>query len=565
MNQENQLIEKSLKIGVCQVELSLGDFDANKQKVIDSIEKIKAENPDIIVFPECTLMGYYPADLLERKSIILDQLNVLKELEYYLKENLNPGIGIFIGGLSLNPSLKGKPFYNSAFFWNGSNFETVFHKTLLPTYDIFDEARHIEPNPLNYPQTLIWKGHTILVTICEDIWAWENLKGQSYYPENPLKHQKDSVDLIVNLSASPYWFNKQKTRLRVISETSQHFEAPMVYVNQIAGQDETVFDGSSVVTNKEGKPVWIGDLFKEEFKCFELDLLDKEKKQNLSKIDLPEVHIKPDTEEQLYEALKFGLKSYVHLAGFQKVHLGLSGGLDSALVAQLCVDTFGKENVTCLYMPSKFSSDLSDKIVKDLKNNLEFKYIEQSIQAIFEFYIGEVSTDIIPKAFGLTHENIQARIRANILMAYSNSNKSLLIGTSNKSELAVGYATLYGDLCSAYNPIGDLLKTQVFALSKFLMQEKQGLTSEVIKRPPSAELREGQKDEDSLPSYEELDAAIQKIIIKRQAANTEIEKWVLTKLYQTEFKRWQSPPILKVSQHAFGRGRRMPLNHKAKS
>lgn len=539
-----------MRIALAQINSHLGAFSYNMKKLLSFTEKAKAQGADLIVFPEAALFGYHPVDLLERPTVVTAQMEQLK----LLHKNLPSEVAIVVGAIVPNPG-EGKPYWNAAVWLEKGKKMQVFPKELLPTYDVFDEGRHIQPGSTE-KNILKWKGRTILITICEDIWAWPHKMAQKFsrYEENPLTRipRKKKIDLVINLSASPFAKDKMVNRLQVTNKTSSYFKAPMLYVNLVGAQDELIFDGASFALDKKQKIQAQCKRFEEDLVVFDLDQKNTFKKS----VDVSE-------SEVLKEALVLGIRDFFAKTGFKKAHLGLSGGIDSSLVACLAAEALGPENVRLFAMPGPFSAAESLKWAKAQAANLGCKFDEVSIGEAYTKMKVELDRAFGGSDFGLMHENLQARLRGLILMAYSNKEKSLLLSTSNKSEMAVGYSTLYGDMCGALAPIGDLLKHQVYELCEFYNRNGEVIPKGILTRAPSAELRPNQKDEDSLPAYPVLDATVEKLVEKYSAAENETDKWVLNAMMRSEFKRWQAPPILKVSNHAFGRGRRLPVAHNA--
>lgn len=540
-----------LRIALAQINSLLGDFEANSKKILTSIEEAKDRHCDLVVFPECALFGYHPVDLLEHPEIVKKQLQHLKLIE----RKMPSGIYALVGVMTLNPKKLGKPFMNSAALIAKGKTPKIFSKQLLPTYDVFDEGRHIEPGETSKNFFSV-KGQKILVTICEDIWAWKQRGGQRYqsYGKNPLESlPKKKVDLVINLSASPFTPLKQKARQLVVKQTAKHFSCPVIYTNMVGAQDELIYDGGSFAVNKSGKVMAQASHFQEEM-C----LIDLKKQQGSKTPTVNEIN------ERLRQAIILGLRDFVTKTGFSKVHLGVSGGIDSALVACLAVDALGPANVTGYLLPGPYTSELSNKLAIQLCENLSIEHKELSIRDGFEVLTRELDHKVGPLTFGLVHENLQARLRGLLMMAMSNLKGSLLLGTSNKSELAVGYSTLYGDLCAGLLPIGDLLKTQVYSLADHYNAEYELIPKEIITRPPTAELRENQRDDDSLPPYEKLDPIVKKLVEDLKPPKSDLEKKIYSMMMKSEFKRWQAAPILRLSNHAFGRGRRLPIACKIK-
>lgn len=542
-----------MRIALAQFNAVIGDFEGNKAKILDYVRRSSERRCDLVVFPEAALFGYHPVDLLERPSVVAESEKHLREIHKAIPK----GMGVLVGTIVRNTSGKGKGFWNAAVFLERGAKARVFPKQLLPTYDVFDESRHIEPGRVAN-NVFKWKGQRILVTICEDIWGWKRKDNPffSTYGRNPLEDVKaNSVDLILNLSASPFTHTKWKNRRIVTGNCVKRFKCPMVYVNMVGAQDELIFDGGSFALDKKGKVIAQCLRFDED-----LNYVDVELKKTAGGIrELPD-----DEQEILRNAIVLGIRDFVRKTGFTKVHLGLSGGIDSALVAALAADAVGPMNVTGIMLPGPFTSKDSTKWAKELAENLGINLHQVPVTPSYKQLLADFEGEFGSKGFDLVNENLQARVRGILLMAFSNRERSLLLGTSNKSEMAVGYSTLYGDMCGGLMPIADLLKTEVYALSRYYNTDGEVIPEGIIDRAPSAELRENQKDQDSLPPYDELDRIISKLVVGFHAPSNDLEWKIMDMMMKSEFKRWQSPPVLKVSDHAFGRGRRFPLAHKAR-
>lgn len=538
-----------MRIALAQINTHLGNFESNSQKIIDYISGAKDRRCDVVLFPEATLFGYHPMDLLKRQSVVNEQARFIKKIE----NKIPAGIVAVFGAFTKNPSSRGKPYFNTALVVERGRKTRACHKELLPTYDVFDDARHIEPGDVSQNLFRI-KGKKVLITICEDIWAWPmNVKKtESSYSHNPIKKIKPgSVDLILNLSASPFYSGKMAKRLFVTRETAKHCRAPLVYVNMVGGQDELIFDGGSFAISKSGKILAQCSQFSEDLNVFDLQL-ERGGFRELA----------DEREENLRQALVLGLRDFVTKSGQHRVHLGLSGGIDSAVVACLAVDALGAQKVKAYALPGPYSSDLSLKLAKKLAQNLGIELKELAIHESYENVIHQLDQLKGPQPFGLMHENVQARLRGLMLMAISNSEGSLLLNTSNKTEFAAGYGTLYGDMAGAISPIGDLLKGDVYALAQHYNFQSEIIPREILTRAPSAELREDQKDQDTLPPYDLLDQSVVNLVEKARPPKTSTDHFLLKALMSSEFKRWQAPPILKVREHSFGQGRRMPIAHR---
>ena len=525
-----------LKIGIAQINSTVGDFTGNSRRVLRFAQEA-APKCDLVVFPESCLFGYPPFDLLEQGFLVREQLKALQRIHKMWPKNL---VGV-VGVIAQNPKKRGRPYFNSAVWIEKGKALRFFHKQLLPTGDVFDEARFFECGKT--ARNLVkFMGQKILLTICEDIWAWPNSKGESVYTENPLlKLRTAKPDLVLNLSASPYHPKKLKIRQSLVDQTRKLFRAPVVYVNMVGAQDELIFDGGSFAVNAKGDCVAQASRFQEELLVFEVG----QKKTAFGK----------DVTENLKQALVLGIRDFCQKTGLRKVHLGLSGGIDSALVACLATEALGPENVASIALPGPFSAKESALWAQRLAGNLGISFRTLSIADTYEYFVNELKKVTDLGVMTVAHENLQARLRGIVLMAISNAENSLLLSTANKSEYATGYATLYGDMCGGLAPLGDLTKAQVYQLAKMYSQIPQ----EIIQRPPSAELRPDQKDEDSLPPYTKLDPAVVRVVEEDRTPGNDVERWLLRRIGQTEFKRWQAPPILKVSQRSFGRGRRWPV------
>jgi NAD+ synthase (glutamine-hydrolysing) len=536
-----------MRIAVAQINATLGDITENKNKILDFTLRAKKMKAQLVVFPESCLLGYHPFDLLERTELVSDLEKAVQEIQ----KKLPADIAILIGTITKNPKKTGRPYFNSAVLLQKSKKPQFFHKQLLPTGDVFDEARFIEVGDLSKNYFNLF-GKKFFLTICEDIWAWPNQAGQSAYSKNPLiKIQKKKIDLVINLSASPWHIDKEKLRNHVTKKTAQNFKAPLLYVNLVGAQDEIIFDGESFLMSPKGKRLFQCHKFQEDLNVFDTET---------QKTWAPSVTDKPI--EQLRKALVLGIKDFLSKTGLEKVHLGLSGGIDSAVVACLAVDALGPAAVKTLALPGPYSESISLELAQKLAKNLNVECKSVSINKAYQLCEETFKSSLGATDFGVAFENLQSRLRGIFLMGYSNLSNSLLLTTGNKSEYATGYCTLYGDMCGGLAPIADLTKEQVYELAKHYNSETELIPAKIIDRAPSAELKPNQKDQDSLPPYEELDRAVVNIVQHSKKPKTKTEKWLLEKLVQTEFKRWQSAPILKVTSHSFGRGRRWPLAHK---
>ncbi len=545
-----------MKIALAQLNYHVGNFVKNSEKIITTIKNAQKEGADLVVFSELSVCGYPPLDLLEREEFVQQ---CLQQIDIIAKEC--NGIAAIVGGPSINPEAKGKKLYNSAFFLNNGKIEAIQHKTLLPNYDVFDEYRYFQPN--SDFKTFTFKGQKIAITICEDLWDEQPVANSfaksKLYTKSPMKEMMaHQPDLVINIAASPFSYNQGEIRQQIISNKASKNNIPIVYVNQIGANTELVFDGSSLVVNAQGEVVKELAAFKEDVQYFEIDNITSAPALTIEKYDKIAL---------IHEALVLGVKDYFQKMGFSKATLGLSGGIDSAVTVVIAAEALGAENVRVLLLPSKYSSDHSIKDAEDLAKNLGIQYDIVPIKDIvssFDTTLSDVFAGLNPD---VTEENIQARIRGTLLMALSNKFGHILLNTSNKSEAAVGYGTLYGDMNGGMSVLGDVYKTDVFALARYMNRDREIIPVNTIVKPPSAELRPDQKDSDSLPDYDTLDEILFNYIERNQSPEKIIalgfEKETVLKavsmVNRNEYKRFQTPPIIRVSSKAFGLGRRIPL------
>ncbi|HRK09039.1 MAG TPA: NAD+ synthase [Pseudobdellovibrionaceae bacterium] len=544
-----------MRIALAQINSTLGDFSANAEKMLEFVARAQARRCDLIVFPELSLAGYPPNDLLEREDFVTQQTKALRDLH----RRLPKGVGVLLGAITAAGrsstvkadsrlqagSLSRRPYFNSAVFLVRGQRPQIISKHRLPNYDVFDEARHLQAGA-KLSGLVKWKGRKLRVSICEDMWGW--LDGDPSIRKLPRR----GTDLFINMSGSPFTRTKLIAREEIIKRTAQHFRAPVLYVNMVGAQDELIFDGRSMVFSAEGKCLSRLAACEEDLGVY--DWITGETGDRPAVEDI----------EVLRRALVLGIRDFARKTGMSKVHFGLSGGIDSAVVACLSVDALGPQSVTAITMPGPFNDPRSLEVAQTLGRRLGIRMLNMPIESTFKTMSESVRDALGLSDFGIVHENLQARIRGTLLMAVANAHGSLLLNTGNKSEYAAGYTTLYGDQCGGLAPLGDLLKREVYALAEYYNRQYESAGEEliprfIIDRPPSAELRPNQKDQDSLPPYEELDAAVENIVQKRKLAKNKTEKWLVRALAKSEFKRWQAPPVLKVSDHAFGRGRRMPI------
>jgi|APCry1669189101_1035198.scaffolds.fasta_scaffold00095_6 NAD+ synthase (glutamine-hydrolysing) len=545
-----------MKIALAQLNYRIGDFEQNESGIIACIQKARNAGADLVVFAELSVCGYPPRDFLEFDDFIEKcYTGVLRIAEECT------GIAAIVGSPSVNPADKGKPLYNSAYFLADGRIQSLSHKTLLPNYDVFDEYRYFEPNRLPY-EVIEYKGSRIALTICEDLW---NITDDPLYVRNPMDElAKLNPDMIINIAASPFHYSQPANRFEVLKRNAMTYGIPVFYVNQVGGHTELLFDGGSMVINAGGELVAELKRFSEDFLILDTVNLEFENRftDHDSRFTDHESRI-----SLIHNGLVMGIRDYFHKMGFSKAILGLSGGIDSAVTLVLAAEALGKENVKAVLLPSKFSSDHSIKDALDLANNLGVEHEIIPIEESFTAIQHSLEQQFRDQPFNLTEENIQARVRAVILMALSNKFGFILLNTSNKSEAAVGYGTLYGDMCGGLSVLGDVYKTQVYELARYINREKEIIPQNSIDKPPSAELRPDQKDSDSLPEYDILDKILLKYIEERKGPrelilagfDEIIVKRILKLVNTNEYKRYQTPPILRVSPKAFGMGRRMPI------
>lgn len=544
-----------MRIACAQIDSTIGDFSGNCAKVVDFARKAKEAGSALVVFPELCLCGYPPMDLLEYELFVEENLKALR----LLQQNAPSGIGIVVGYVDRNRGRPGKGLVNAASLLADGTILHTQAKTLLPTYDVFDEARYFEPAADR--KTVVFAGERIGIAICEDIW-WEGEPAPGLrYPVDPVAELLDAgATLILSPSASPFHAGKPVTRLGLLSRIGKTSGVPVVYVNAVGGNDSLVFDGQSMVTSAGGMLTWLGAAFEEE-----LAVVDTARTG-------PEVVLPTDAYAQIEKALVRGVRDYVRKCGFTRVHLGLSGGIDSALVAVLAVQALGPDKVSVFGLPSRYSSEGSLTDARALAENLGLALRVLPIEDIYASYLRTLAPVFEGRPADITEENIQARVRGTLLMAYSNKVGSLLLTTGNKSELATGYCTLYGDMSGGLAVIGDLLKVQVYGLARSINARSKGshgplIPPAILEKAPSAELRPDQTDQDTLPAYETLDAILEAYVIENRSAeqiaargfDPDLVRSVLRMVEKAEYKRRQAPPVLKVSPKAFGTGRRIPI------
>ena len=559
-----------MKIAIAQLNPTIGDLIGNSQLILDVAEQAVNQQATLMITPELSLIGYPPRDLLVYPGFIEAVQRQLAKLASLLPAEL----AVLVGTVMPNPDAgsKGeKPLFNSAALLQNGLVQKTFHKRLLPTYDVFDEDRYFAPGKTSdYFMIANTFPVKIGVTICEDIWNDEKFWQKRSYDCNPIEDLvNQQVDLIVNLSASPYRIKKQRLREDMLSHIVNRYHIPIVYVNQIGGNDDLIFDGSSVAFNHQGDVVFRASSFQADLKIFNFDetKCDLISREENTPTDLANVAGTEDAE--IWSALVLGVKDYVRKCGFRQVVLGLSGGIDSALVAAITSFAIGAENVLGVLMPSPYSSEHSVTDSLTLAENLGIKTEIIPIGDLMNNYDQALANIFANTSFGIAEENIQSRIRGNLLMAIANKYGHLLLSTGNKSEMAVGYCTLYGDMNGGLAVIADVPKMRVYSLCEWLNHQsnRQMIPTNILTKPPSAELKPGQVDQDSLPEYAILDDILARFIEQSESPaqiiasghDQKIVERVIKLVMQAEFKRRQAPPGLKISDRAFGTGWRMPI------
>lgn len=554
-----------MKIAIAQQNYHIGNFESNTNKIIEAIQVAKSRGAELVIFSELAVCGYPPRDFLEFDDFINKSLAAVEAIAQHTEN-----IGVLVGSPERNPRIEGKDLFNAAFLLYNKEVKAVAHKTLLPTYDVFDENRYFEP-AFEW-NVMTFKGKKLAVTICEDIW---NIDDDKLYRISPMDHlMEQQPDLMINLSASPFDYTHDVGRKATVKENVLKYKLPMFYCNCVGSQTEIVFDGASLVYDARANLCGQLPMFEESIAFFELqqdgtitgDVLEQASQFPGSEL-LPETFQPSLNLHQVHDALVTGIKDYFDKMNFKQAIIASSGGIDSALTLALAVKALGKENVRAILMPSQYSTGHSVSDAEALSKNLGNPYDIVPIKNIFDQFLAELKPIFNDLPFSLAEENIQSRVRGNLVMAIANKFNYILLNTSNKSELATGYGTLYGDMAGGLGVLGDCYKLQVYELSKYINRFGEIIPENIITKPPSAELRPGQKDSDSLPEYDILDPVLYQYIERRQGPN-EIKKMgfnpalvdrVLKMVNMNEYKRNQFCPIIRISPKAFGVGRRVPI------
>ena len=538
-----------MNIAISQINTTVGDFEGNSDKIVDAWRHADEAGAELIVLPELALCGYPPRDLLSKPAFLRQNQMALERLA----KRGGRAVAV-VGYASINETNSGRPARNSAAVLRDGQVAALRHKTLLPTYDVFDEDRYFEPATDNTPVEIL--GKKIGITICEDIWNDEVFLNDRRYGRSPTDELTDGgAELLLNLSASPWNLGKEHSRHVLLSQLSTKACCPVVYCNLVGGNDELVFDGGSQYYNGHGVLGASGEMFAEDLLLVDTETI------------VPKSSDTSGDDEKIHKALSLGVRDYLHKCGFASAVIGLSGGIDSAVTAAVAVDALGAENVRGVAMPSQYSSQGSLEDAEHLANALGIQYDVVPIGPVFEQLKSQLGKIFEGLNEDTTEENMQARIRGNILMSMSNKFSSLLLTTGNKSELAVGYCTLYGDMCGCLAVISDLPKTKVYSLAKWINRDREIIPESTLTKPPSAELRPGQVDQDSLPPYDMLDSILEAYVVDGQDADsiiasghdkTTVER-IIRLINLNEYKRRQAAPGIKITSKAFGVGRRIPV------
>jgi NAD+ synthetase len=538
-----------MKVFIGQLNPTVGALRSNEELIRRAYAEGVAAGADVVLVPELAVTGYPPLDLLDREVFVRAALEVRDALAAMTGDT-----ALVFGCITRSAVWCGKPLHNTAVVARRGRIVCEQHKTLLPTYDVFDELRYFEPAQSS--RAIELAGSRIGVSICEDFWYDDEVLGTKLYCDNPIDQlARQGAEVILNISASPFNAGKRGSRYEIFSRIARRYAVPLVYCNQVGGNDELLFDGSSIVIDARGRTVFCADAFAEQNALVRLDGDPCESVNALT------------TPEEIGRGLVLGLRDYIRKCGFRDVVIGLSGGIDSAVTAALAVESLGAEHVTGIAMPSRFSSQGSIDDARTLAANLGIPFHVVAIDAIYQPYEKAFNALFGNETFDITNENVQARIRGNILMAWSNRTGAMVVSTGNKSELAVGYCTLYGDMAGGLALIGDVYKTMVYRVAHWLNRDGEVIPMSTITKPPSAELRPNQTDQDTLPPYDTLDAILKLYIEQRQEVDQIVAaghdrplvERILKLVDTNEFKRRQAAPTIRVSSKAFGAGRQMPI------
>ncbi len=541
-----------MRVALVQTDPLIGDFSGNVKKIEEFIQQARGAGCDLVVFPEMALLGYPPRDLLDKPSFVRASLRSWARIQ-----EASAGMGVICGAVSENSAAPGKPYRNTALFFADGKLIAQAHKRLLPSYDVFDEERYFEPGICS--ATVDFKGERLGITICEDIWNVADYLPRPLYHCDPVSEMRQAgVDIVINISASPYHVGKASWVGDLLRTHALRSNQQIIYVNQVGGNDELIFQGHSMVWDQQGRLAACGADFREDMICYDTKTY---------RGDFHQGTLGPP--EEVVEALVLGLRDYARKTGFQRAVVGLSGGVDSALVACLATLALGREHVLGVGMPGPYNAPESLDDARELAARLGIAFEVVAIDSLFATALDTLAPAFAGVPPDVTEENLQARLRGLILMSLSNKFNRLLLSTGNKSEVSVGYCTLYGDMNGGLAVIGDVPKTMVYEVSRKLNERYRWIPERTLTRAPSAELRPNQTDQDTLPPYEILDAILAAYVEKRlpaeeimaQGWDPDLVHWVIRHVDRNEYKRWQAPPILRVTTKAFGMGRRNPIAH----
>jgi NAD+ synthase (glutamine-hydrolysing) len=538
-----------MKIALAQINTTVGDIHGNRDRVLQVMNQTQALGADIVVFPELCLTGYPPRDLLGLHGFVESNLRSLEEIAASSER-----IGAIVGFVDRNIGNEGRDYHNAAAFLSGGKIQAIIHKTLLPTYDVFDEERYFEPS--RTVELIHFGGRSLGISICEDAWSLEDFRPKPLYPTDPIQDQvKKGADLLINLSASPFETQKPQFRYQMLRDHVRKHNVPLIYVNLVGGNDDLLFDGNSLALGAGGNVIAQGKSFAEDLLIVDPDSMEDRG------------YHEEETLEELFRALVMGTRDYAHKCGFKSAVVGLSGGIDSSITACIAAEALGCDNVLGVSMPSVYSAPESFEDARTLAGNLGIQFNIIPIRSVFKSFQESLAQNFAGLPENETEENLQARIRGTLLMALSNKFGHLVLATGNKSELGVGYCTLYGDMVGGLAVISDVPKTMVYRLADYINRGRAIIPKNIIERPPTAELRPNQTDQDTLPAYAVLDGIL-KLRVEEQMSIDEIVSQgyeaqtvddIVRRIQTNEYKRRQAAPGLKVTTRAFGSGRRMPI------
>ncbi len=555
-----------MKIALAQLNFIVGDISGNRELITKYVEKATKQGVDLVIFSELAICGYPPLDLLERRSFVESCIEGIHELAAKIPVET----GVILGGPEFNDNEEGKLLFNSAWFLCNGTVKQTVRKSLLPTYDIFDEYRYFEPN--REFDILEFRGKKIALTVCEDLWDDQPVEHQfsrsRLYTRHPLEEMiRFEPDFVVNIAASPFAASRMEVKKQIFTKKALKHRLPVLMVNQVGANTELIFEGGSLAVAGDGHIYKQLALFEEDFAILDTDELIESGDQSGTDEQAPPQAGDDDRIALINDGLALGVRDYFHKSGFRKATLGLSGGIDSAVTLAIAVQALGNENLHVLLMPSQYSSGHSVSDSEQMARNLQVSYDIVSIKDIFDLYRKALQPVFGNRPEDITEENIQSRIRGTLLMALSNKLGHILLNTSNKSETAVGYGTLYGDMAGGLSVLGDVYKVDVYALARYINRDREIIPENIISKPPSAELKPDQKDSDSLPDYKILDTVLHRYIEKQwsvdqiagEGFDPELVKKIVRMVNVNEYKRYQTPPILRISSKAFGVGRRIPI------